>query len=192
MKPGRCHPRRQGGALLIEVLVAMLLLSFGMLSLGAMLSFAVQMPKLSGHRSLAVNLASSHIDRIRANPGGFDHYRTSLGETTWSFDNIDIDIDAVNCSYPDCTVDTLAAMDDAATRQAVRIALPAGDLLVTCDTTPCNEASHGNLWIVWQEPSTKAALDASSSGNCPAQVKAIYTRPQPYPPPRCLYVGFKA
>ena len=188
MKPGRCHPRRQGGALLIEVLVAMLLLSFGMLSLGAMLSFAVQLPKLSGYRSQAVSLASSHIDRIRSNPGGFRYYAQPLHETTWSFDDIELD----DCQYPNCVSDSLAAMDDAATRQAVRIALPAGDVLVTCDTTPCHESSHGNVWIVWQEPSTKAALDASSSDNCPAQVKAIYTRPQPYPPPRCLYVGFKA
>lgn len=187
MRPGRFHARHQGGALLIEVLVAMLLLSFGMLSLGAMLSFAVQMPKLSGHRSLAVNLASSHIDRIRANPGGFADYEKPLRETAWSFEAIE----SKNCQYPNCDSALLAAMDDAATRQAVRIALPAGDLLVTCDTAPCNEASHGNLWIVWQEPSTKAALDASSSDNCPAQVKAIYTRPQPYPPPRCLYMGFK-
>lgn len=184
MKPGRCHRRHQGGALLIEVLVAMLLLSFGMLSLGAMLSFAVQMPKLSGHRSLAVNLASSHIDRIRANPGGFIHYEKPLHESAWSFENIE----SINCQYPNCDAASLAAMDDAATRRAVRIALPAGDLLVTCDTMPCNEDSHGNLWIVWQEPSTKAALDATSSDNCPVQVTAIYTRP----PPRCLYVGFKA
>jgi type IV pilus assembly protein PilV len=184
MKPTHCHPRHQGGALLIEVLVAMLLLSFGMLSLGAMLSFALQMPKLSGHRSLAVNLASSHIDRIRANPGGFENYKKPLRERAWSFEEIEF----INCQYPDCDATSLAAMDDAATRRAVRIALPAGDLIVTCDTTPCNEASHGNLWIVWQEPSTKAAIDASSSDNCPDQAKAIYTRP----PPRCLYVAFKA
>ena len=184
MAPGGCDRRHQHGMLLIEVLVAMLLMAFGTLSLGAMLAFAVQMPKLSGHRSLAVNLASSHIDRIRANPGGFVHYETPLHETAWSFGPIE----SANCSYPDCEPASLAAMDDAATRQAVRSALPAGDLLVTCDTTPCTEKSHGNLWIVWQEPSTKAALDATSSDNCPAQAKAIYL----LPPPRCLYVGFTA
>ena len=80
MKPDRFHRRHQGGALLIEVLVAMLLLSFGMFSLGAMMSFSVQMPKLSGYRSTAVNLASSHIDRIRANPAGFSAYEKPLRE----------------------------------------------------------------------------------------------------------------
>ncbi|CAN5379613.1 hypothetical protein BH10PSE16_BH10PSE16_03640 [soil metagenome] len=183
MKPVRIHFPHQNGAMLIEVLVAMLLLSFGMLSLGAMLSFSVQMPKLSGYRAVAVNLASSHIDRIRANPGGFENYKTPLHETAWSF----TEIDSRNCQYPNCDVTSLAAMGDAATRRAVRIALPAGDLLVTCDTTPCNNDSYGNLWIVWQQPSTHAALDPSSSDNCPAEVTKIYTNPTP----RCVYVGFK-
>ena len=61
----------QMGSSLIEVLVAVVLLSLGMLSLGISLSFAVQMPRLSGYRATAINLAVSHIERIRANPGGF-------------------------------------------------------------------------------------------------------------------------
>lgn len=184
MKPVRCHRRRQSGALLIEVLVAMLLLSFGMLALGVMLSFSVQMPKLSGYRSAAVNLASSHVDRMRANPGAFDRYKTPLHETAWSFEKIE----SKDCQYPNCNEASLAAMDDAATRQAVRDALPAGDLLVTCDnTTPCNKDSHGNLWIVWQDPSSYENLDTSSWDNCPAEVTRIYTQPKP----RCLYVSFK-
>lgn len=69
MKPG--FRFGQSGATLIEVLVAILILSFGMLSLGAMMSFAVQLPKLSGYRSTATNLASSYVERIRANPIGF-------------------------------------------------------------------------------------------------------------------------
>ena len=183
MKPVRINRPHQNGASLIEVLVAMLLLSFGMLSLGAMLSFSVQMQKMSGYRAVAVNLASSHIDRIRTNPGGLEDYKKPLHEAAWSFANIDLK----NCQYPNCDATSLAAMEDAATRRAVRIALPAGDLLVTCDTTPCNEHSHGNLWIVWQEPSIHAVLDPSSSDNCPALVTRIYTDTKP----RCVYVGFK-
>ena len=174
---------QQTGALLIEVLVAMLLLSFGMLSLGAMLSFSVQMPKLSGYRALAVNLASSHIDRIRANPIGFNDYKTPLKETAWSF----AEIESADCQYPSCNAAKLATMDNAATRRAVRIALPAGNMLVTCDTATCSKDSHGNVWIVWQDPKLNAALDPSSSDNCSAEVTKIYTDPKP----RCVYVGFK-
>ena len=173
----------QDGALLIEVLVAMLLLTIGMLSLGVMLSFSVQMPKLSGHRAAAVNRASSHISRIRANPGGFTHYMTPLRETHWSFEKIE----SRDCEYPDCAEISLAVMDDAATRQATRIALPAGDLLVKCSTTPCNKDAHGDMWVVWQDPGTYENLDTSSWDNCPEEVSKIYQQPVP----RCIYVGFK-
>ena len=52
---------RQSGVLLIEALVAMLVLSFGMLAVGSMLSYAIQLPKMSGYRAQAVNLAAGHV-----------------------------------------------------------------------------------------------------------------------------------
>jgi len=180
------HCQPQAGASLIEVLVAILLLSLGMLSLGAMLSFAVQMPKVSGFRAIATNLASSHISRILANPVGFseEKYQQPLHDSAWSFEGIDL----ANCAYNDpCTASSLAIMDDAEIRRAVRMALPAGDMLVSCDSPSCGLSSFGNLWIVWQEPFSHAALDPSSSDNCPSQAKEIYTDPKP----RCLYVRFK-
>ncbi len=177
-------PKSQGGASLIEVLVAILLLSFGMLALGAMLSFAVQAPKMSAYRATATNLASGHVERIRANPEGFgaNAYTSAL-----SYDGTTNPIALADCSYPACTATTLAAMDNAATNHAARIELPAGGMIMKCDTpTTCTSASYGNLWIVWQEPSTVAVLGASSD-NCPTEVTGAYTSPAP----RCLYVRFK-
>lgn len=174
----------QAGASLIEVLVAILLLSFGMLSLGAMLSFSVQAPKLSGYRATAANLASGHIERIRANPSGFvsGSYSVPL-----SYDGTFNDVALVACSYPDCTGSSMATMDNTSTQRAARIELPAGGMLMTCDTTPCSLNGSGNLWIVWQEPSTYAALNPTSSDNCPTEVTSVFTSPKP----RCLYVRFK-
>jgi type IV pilus assembly protein PilV len=62
---------RHSGASLIEVLVAILVLSFGMLALGSMMAYAVQMPKLAAYRATAANLAASHIERMRGNTAGF-------------------------------------------------------------------------------------------------------------------------
>jgi type IV pilus assembly protein PilV len=106
--------RRQAGASLIEVLVAVLILSFGMLSLGAMLSFSVQMPKLSGYRTTATNIAADHIERIRANPGEF-----ALGtySSTLSYDGTFNAVALDNCTYPNCTSATVAAMHLAACRR---------------------------------------------------------------------------
>jgi type IV pilus assembly protein PilV len=178
--------RGQAGITLIEVLVAMLLLSFGMLPLGAMLSFSVQMPKLAGYRAIATNLASSHVARILANPDGFafNDYKKPLHDNTWSFD----DISLADCAYSDpCTQASLATMDDAATRRAVRMSLPAGDMLLTCDTASCGDSDYGNLWIVWQDPSGRSTLDLSSTDNCPDEVKNAYSDPAP----SCFYLRFK-
>ena len=179
--------RTQAGASLIEILIA-LLLSFGMLALGAMLSYAVQMPKLSGYRAMAVNLAAGHIERIRANPQGFsnggydkpssfDHSRTSLTLAT-----------ADTCAYPGCDFTTLATIDVARTRQAVRAQLPAGGMFMLRDNhSGILSTTGGNLWIIWQEPDSHAALDPASSDNCPNEVTQLVANARP----RCVYVRLK-
>lgn len=183
----------QYGASLIEVLIAILILSFGMLSLGGMLSVSVQLPKLSGYRATATNLASSHIERIRANPDGFTSgsYVSALKETSdWSF--TPIALSGSNCAFTggtQCTSITLATADINEFRNAVRRELPAGDTIVKCSTSPCAKTSLGEVWVVWQEPSTLAALDATSADNCPSEVTTLYASPKPKP--RCLYVQFK-
>lgn len=176
----------QAGATLIEVLVAILVLSFGMLSLGAMLSFSVQAPKLAGYRATAANLAAAHVERMRANPTEFanGNYNSTL-----SYDGTFNSIALNDCTYPNCTAASLATMDIAATRSTVRAELPAGGMLVTCSTTPCGVNSHGNLWIVWQEPRIYESLNTATNNNdnCPTQVTSAFTNPAP----RCLYVRFK-
>lgn len=182
-RPSRAR-RFELGASLIEVLVALLILSLGLLALSGVLAFAVQMPKLSDYRATAVNLAASHIERIRANPVGFESggYSKPL-----SYDGTSSAIPPAPCIYPNCTPGTLADMDSAATNRAARMALPAGGTLTTCDTSPCSPGSYGNVWIIWQEPATFAALNAASSDICPPQVTQGFTQPQP----RCLHVRFK-
>lgn len=180
----------QAGSSLIEVLVAVLLLAFGILALGVMLSFTVQMPKLSGYRATAVNLASSYTERMRANPDGFkqDKYKNDS-----SYDGLQTKFTIPDklCDYPDCDVDKLAKRDFEEMKVAVRAELPAGGLFMLRDSSSSTASTtDGNLWIVWQEPSTFAALNrASLSDNCPTEVtdKVKDTDSKP----RCLYVRFK-
>ncbi|MGV8894426.1 MAG: type IV pilus modification protein PilV [Burkholderiaceae bacterium] len=175
------NPHHQIGASLIEVLVALLLLSFGMLSLGATLSFSVQMPKLSGYRATAVNLASNYVERMRANPTGLPGYR----DVPISYDGTqDAPTAATICTYPSCDSADLVTMDSGEMQVAVRRELPAGGIVVSCDESSCSNGI-GNLWVMWQQPDTFAALDPSSSDNCPAAVA------KSDPKPRCLYVRFK-
>ena len=178
------HTIRHSGASLIEVLVAIVILSFGMLALGAMLTYSVQAPKLSAYRATAASLASAHVERIRANPDGFgnDNYTASL-----SYDGTTTPLTVTNCAYPSCTVAALATMDNTVTKQAVRAALPAGGMIMKCDVALCTSGSYGNLWIVWLEPSTASTLNPTTSDNCPSEVTASFSNP----PPRCLYLRFK-
>jgi type IV pilus assembly protein PilV len=176
--------RAQSGATLVEVLVAILILSLGMLALSGMMAFTVQLPKLSGYRATAATLASSHIERIRANRTGF------LGGeyiTASSYNGTFDPLTASSCDYPNCTPATLAAMDDEATKAAARATLPAGGVMTTCDPHPCSANSMGNIWVIWQEPDARAILDVFVSDNCPLAVTSSYTNPRP----RCLYARFK-
>ena len=172
-------PRIESGATLVEVLVSVLILSLGMLSLSSMMAFAVQMPKLSGYRATAANIASSHVERMRANRDGFlaGDYATPL-----SYDGSFAPLSPQPCAYPTCTVSSLALMDDAATKQWARSVLPAGGVLTKCDPLPCTSASMGNIWIMWQEPKTRGWLDPTFSDSCPPEVTAAFVNPRP----RCL------
>jgi Tfp pilus assembly protein PilV len=169
-----------------------------MLAIGSMMAFAVQGPKLSAYRSTASNLAASHVERMRANPGGFasDSYSNALNDSAWSFTAISLT--SADCAYPNCTESTLAAMDVQAARGAIRRELPAGDMEMWCSTpaapttaVTCTKATQGNLWVIWQEPNTNLLLGASSD-YCPPDLTSTYTGyPTSPTPARCLYLRFK-
>lgn len=174
----------QSGASLIEVLVAVLVLSFGMLALGSMMAYAIQMPKLAAYRATAANLAASHIERMRGNTAGFaagSYVETMTYNST---------LPGVSpCAYPTCTPDSIATLDKNETNLVIRRELPSGGMRVTCNGA-CTDFD-GDLWVIWQEPSTFAALSALNSDECPDPAAApsftAFTSPQP----RCLRVRFK-
>jgi len=173
------------GASLIEVLVSILILSFGMLSLGAMLSFAVQAPKMSAHRATATNLASGYIERMRANKEEFiKNNNKYLNDINFDGSSAKFKVNKNNCTYPNCNSATLATADYDEYKVAIRDELPAGGIFVEQDNADATKTS-GNLWILWLEPNTFAKLDAGNSDNCPVSVKNMN------PKPNCLYVRFK-
>lgn len=188
MKPVSHRPQAQAGFSLIEVLIAVLLLSVGMLALSSTLSFAVQAPKLSGYRAAAVNLASAYVERMRANSEGFASGAYDLPN---SFDGLysqPAKVASDSCAYPACNAASMATMDFADLKAAVRAELPAGGALMQRDSQGgITSSTEGNLWIVWQEPSSFALLNPGTSDNCPAEITGHFTDPAP----RCLYLRFR-
>ena len=187
MKPLTPQAQAQAGASLLEVLIAILLLSIGLISLGSMLSFSVQMPKLSGYRSGAVNLASSYVERMRANTEGF---ASGAYDQASSYDGLHTPqgvVEADHCAYPACNATSLARMDFADLKVAVRAELPAGGVYMVRDSHGgVPSSTDGNLWLMWQEPSSFALINPSASDNCPSQMADSLANAQP----RCLYMRF--
>jgi type IV pilus assembly protein PilV len=171
----------QHGASLIEVLVAMLILSFGMLSLSGMLAYAVQMPKLSGYRASAMSIAAGHVERMRANTVGYagGSYNDTL---TYS-------VVGALCSYPGCSAAGIAQLDRAETVRSLNNELLQGGMRMVCNAGDCSTL-EGDLWVFWQEPSTFATFTAASSDECPDPASPPTFTPFPNQP-RCVHIKFK-
>jgi type IV pilus assembly protein PilV len=171
---------RQRGATLIESLVAILVLSFGLLAIGGMMAYAVQLPKMAGNRAVAIGMASDLVERMRANVTGYAaaNYDTAL---TYDGSFTVPSASAGNCTYPNCTASLLAIMDLAWMQRQLRLQLPAGGFSV--QNTGGNT---GNLWVLWQDPDSLGNFSTSTSDNCPSGA-ASYTSPRP----RCVFIPFK-
>ncbi|MFC5499238.1 type IV pilus modification protein PilV [Caenimonas terrae] len=165
----------QQGSSLIEVLVTILILSFGMLSLAGMMAYAVQMPKLSGYRATAMMLGASHVERMRANIAGFTGGAYNEAMT---FNTV---LATSNCVYPSCDAVAIASLDKAQSNAEMRRELPLGGMRMVCNGA-CT-SREGDLWILWQEPSTFAAIN-NNNDECPAS--GTYTGT-----PRCIHIRFK-
>ncbi|MRD47394.1 type IV pilus modification protein PilV [Caenimonas koreensis DSM 17982] len=177
--------QRQAGASLIEVLVAVLILSFGMLALGGMLAYAVQLPRLSAYRAAAVTIAAAHIERMRANTVGFAN--GSYNETM-SFRQ---PLAPSACAYPNCTPDTMATADRYDTNLLLRHDLPGeAGLRMVCNGGDCSTL-EGDVWVMWTEPATLASLSAANSDECPLPGSAPAFAAFIAPAPRCLHIKFK-
>ncbi len=180
---GRNRPpslRRVSGASMIEVLIAILILSFGMLALGGMISYSVQIPKMSANRAVAISIANDMIERMRANIPAFD---SASYDSTLTYDNT-TDIPAAatgQCTYPNCSAGQLATMDLAVTKRNLRIQLPGGGYSIVRDS-----AGSGKIFILWNEASGATSFATQNSDNCPSAA-SIYTDPRP----RCIMVPFK-
>jgi type IV pilus assembly protein PilV len=174
---------RQSGTTLIEVLVAILILSFGILALGGMLAYAVQMPKLSAMRASAISLAAGHVERMRANPSGFstDSYLlTSQSYPSNSSYNQTL-ATVTPCVYPNCTSSSIAALDTDDSNRAIRKDLPLGGMSISCEGLCAN--LEGHIWVMWQEPAQASAFNTGSSDECPGIALS--------PAPRCVHIRFK-
>jgi type IV pilus assembly protein PilV len=144
--------KKSRGATLIEVLVAILLVSFGLLAMTGMQLFAGAASKNAVNRGIAVGLVNEILDSMRANPAGASarnyEQATTFDRTVYTRTLADV---ANLCAYPACTAATLAARDLAFFQQRVRTVLPAGGFRLQMLGAAGTTAQQADVWIVWAE-----------------------------------------
>lgn len=172
----------QQGSSLLEVLVTMLILSFGLLALAWLSAASLQYAKMAQFQSVGAELAAAYGERMRANMPGFqlnlyDQTGASSGQAVAA---------AGRCADAVCTSAEQAAIDKAAWLQELHSRLPGGGAFVQRDGA---NGLAADVWILWNEPRPAAratgALAASAGGGCPAAAVARLA-PEALAP-RCMH-----
>lgn len=179
----RSKKNSQLGVSLIEVLVAMLVVSFGVLALSGLMAAASRVGKTSEFRSVATLLASDVADRMRAN---------KVAVTAGNYELIDgydppdsAPPDPKPCGVPkECTASELAAIDLAEWKQALYYGLPQAQGFIAADGAQSPPVA-ADVWVAWVDP--KAAEGEATGGEggdhqeCPPAFR------DKDPQPRCMY-----
>lgn len=143
----------QHGVGLIEVLVAMLVLSIGVLGFIALQYRAVEATLESTYRVQAINIARDLAERVRVNRGVIDTYMAEIedpDEQTTS---------TKNCFTENCTTAELADFDVA------QVATRTRSVGMTMNVIECQGNSDGRncVYVAWGDTS---ATDGTGEGDC--------------------------
>lgn len=112
---------RQAGFSLVEVLIALVIMSVGMLGIAGLYVEGMKAGRTSTFRHHAVTLASDVADRIRANPTGGVDYMGDPGNNNCVLGNVD------------CNPAQMAANDIDLWRTQATQMLPEGDVAIVFD-----------------------------------------------------------
>lgn len=180
MTPQTLSPARaESGASLLEVLIAIVVMSFGMLALGGLTATTIQYGKMAQFQTVGVQLASDYADRMRANREGFvasAYNKTSVYSSSTA-------VVTVPTCLVGCSAQAIQAIDQAEWTNALRRSLPGGDAYVLRDPS---SALGVDIWIMWIDPGLSVGSDnslvTSGSAACPAAaIVGVGTVPH------CLY-----
>lgn len=165
--------RRAGGVTLVESLVALLVLSVGMLGIAGLFVQSVRNGRSALLRTQAVNLVADMTDRIRANAGagaaydlaGYGHEPVAHGCAP-----------GAGGGGRSCSTAELAEDDLARWQAAARLALPSGG-----DAPPATEVEHigpeapglperYRVAVSWSEPDAARRDDGPPAWRCESSV----------------------
>jgi len=162
MKP-ILHSKHQTGVTLLEVLVAIAVLSFGLFGLLGLLTNGLKMTSSSQYRTIAAQQLTMMADMINANPDIRDKYRSPTATNN-----------ASTCmAAAGCTTANFANNDYNLWQQNLAALLPSGKGIVCLDSTPgdgnsagflCSGTGRLTVKICWNENARIAISKGGVSG----------------------------
>jgi len=165
----RCVVHREKGASLIEVLVAILLVSIGLLGIAGLSSASFSYNKTAQIRLIGMALVNDLADRARVNVYGYDlgDYSIALSKDFASspveVNANNLNLDPSNDAQAKVLAEDLASADVDDFLRSVRARLPQGDAVVV--SRPSAASRDLEVWLLWAEPSTDEANKETDKGN---------------------------
>jgi len=167
--PPLAHIQRpQLGIALLEALVALLILAFGVLGLLWMHQQALVQQRQQLMRSVAISIADDLAERMHLNSPQRALYAKAWGAATTT---------APDCAATPCTRQDLAAWDMQQLQQTLQSQLPEGDASVFALS---EAASWWGIVIAWRDLNETYRTDTTSgTPPCPAQMSCwrLFFRP---------------
>ncbi len=140
--PAGSGPRRQRGFNLLEVMVALLVLSLGLLGLAALQTVGLKANHESYERTQATLLIYEILDRMRANPQGV---------VGGNYDLLGAPPSYTNCAIATCTPQELADYDVGTWVESLQAAGMLANSRATIETNQGPGGALVRIDVFWQE-----------------------------------------
>ncbi len=154
------------GFSMLEVLITVLILSFGLLGMASMVTTGMKSNLTAHYRSIATQQTQDIADRIRANVTGVRN-----GSYNALANNIPASSD---CVVAVCDTAQIAVYDHAQWNTANARLLPGGT-----GTVAGNLAAGFVITVMWTEKEMGGAFDPGCPGGTPANTRCFLTRFSP-------------
>ena len=170
----RSQRTQQTGASLLEVLIAILIMSFGITGVALLMAATIQYNKTSQYQMVGLQIATQLAESMRANSDGF--MADSYAKTGTYSSNVAAASLPSCANTSACTSSEIASIDKKQIANTLRLALPGGDFNVQ------RNGNRADIWIMWMEPTTAASMSMGTANCRAAAISGLGD------PPRCLYM----
>lgn len=161
------YPPKHDGFSLIEVLIALVVLAFGLLGVAGLQSAGMRHTQASNLQSQSSMYAHNMADRLRSNPEAIEtgYFDEPITESPGP--------PPVDCDAADCTPTELATFDVSNWYADLSEALPMGTGVIRCHDADCGKHSQFTVSVMWDGHRT-GSTDAKNSRTCSTEVEAAY------------------